>query len=227
MGLPLLERIIIEPSQSADSSVIWLHGLGASGSDFSDVIPMLNLPKMHRTRFVFPEAPIQAVTINGGAHMPAWYDISHIDLEKRQDAKGIEKSEERLRDLILQEQTLGIPVNKIILMGFSQGGAVAIHTALRYMEPLAGVGVLSSYLPMPQRVEAQRHTANLSIPIFMAHGAIDPVVPFLQAQRSRDALIKLGYEPVLESYPMEHSICSEECQDLGRWLQACLYPDHK
>lgn len=222
MGQSLLERIIIEPPQIANSSVIWLHGLGASGDDFSDVIPMLHLSRTHRTRFIFPHAPVQAVTINGGAHMPAWYDISHMDLEKRQDAKGIEESEKRLQDLIQQEKSLGIPVNKIIIMGFSQGGAVAVHTALRYVETLAGVGVLSSYLPVPQRVQAQRHTANLSIPIFIAHGTMDPVVSFSQAQRSQDALIKLGYEPVLKSYPMEHAICPQECQELGMWIQGCL-----
>tara|TARA_R110002110_G_scaffold65206_4_gene180021 strand:- start:105673 stop:106353 length:681 start_codon:yes stop_codon:yes gene_type:complete len=222
MADSLLERIIIEPKQIADSSVIWLHGLGASGDDFSDIIPMLGLSNTHRIRFIFPHAPHQAVTINGGAHMPAWYDISHVELDKRQDAVGILQSESWLIDLIVHEQEQGIPANKIIIMGFSQGGAVAGHTALRYTESLAGLGILSSYLPLPGLLKEQKHVANAAIPIFIAHGTMDPVVPISAAHQSQALLTELGYQPIIKSYPMAHAVCAQECLDLGQWIQNSL-----
>lgn len=215
----LLERIIIEPSERAKRSVIWLHGLGASGDDFSDIIPLLHLSDGHAIRFIFPHAIEQPVTINGGMKMPAWYDIRAINLFQNQDSKGILQSEQYIQSLIAHEVEQGIPVEQIALMGFSQGGAIALHTALHHESVLAGVGALSAYLPMGEYLIKQKPRKNLGIPIFIAHGLYDPVVPYQAALKSYETLTQMGYEIETHRYEMAHMVCPQECQAIGRWLQ--------
>lgn len=224
MAESLLERIIIEPKVPATSSVIWLHGLGASGDDFSDIIPLLRLPQDHRMRFIFPHAPIQPVTINGGMKMPAWYDIQKIDLLKSEDEAGLKRTEIRLHNLIAHEQQQGIASEQIVIMGFSQGGAVALYTGLRYPQRLAGVASLSGYLPMASTLEKEKRPENMNIPIWIAHGLVDPVVPYMQAMQSYTKLAELGYGPEQNAYGMAHMVCEEECLAIGRWLQKILTP---
>lgn len=219
MQTSLLERIIIEPSDTAKHSVIWLHGLGASGDDFSDIVPLLHLPEGHAIRFVFPHAKEQPVTINGGMKMPAWYDIQSVDLFQNQDSKGILQSEQYIQSLITHEVEQGIPVEQIALMGFSQGGAIALHTALHHENSLAGVGVLSGYLPMADNLIKQKPSKHLEMPIFVAHGLFDPVVPYQAALKSYEPLTQMGYDIEMHRYEMAHMVCPQECQAIGGWLQ--------
>ncbi len=217
-----LEAITIEPKRIADACIIWLHGLGADGHDFKDVVPSLGLAKDHAIRFVFPHAPTLPVTINGGMLMPAWYDIAALDFKATQDEKGIRHSEKSIRALIDKTLLQGIKSKRIILMGFSQGGALALHTALRFDQPLAGVGVLSAYLPIHHLLSEERNIANSQLSIFMAHGLADPVVPYMMGQASYGWLKSAGYTPAWHAYPMEHSVCYEELQDIGKWIQTQL-----
>ncbi len=217
-----LEAITIEPKKAADACIIWLHGLGADGHDFKDVIPSLGLSKEHTIRFIFPHAPTLPVTINGGMRMPAWYDIVALDSKAIQDEKGIRHSEKSVKALIYKTVSEGIKANRIILMGFSQGGALALHTALRFEQPLAGVGVLSAYLPIHHLLMNERNPANLRLSIFMAHGLADTVVPYMMGQASYGWLQNAGYTPQWHSYPMDHSVCYEELQDIGKWIQTQL-----
>lgn len=222
MTVALLDVVKVEPKREADACVIWLHGLGADGHDFVNVIPNLGLSKNHGIRFIFPHAPKQPVTINGGLVMPAWYDIAAIDLDSAQDEVGLKKSEMALRGLLHQQTEQGIYSDRIVLMGFSQGGALALHTALRLDKPLAGVGVLSSYLPLHQQVEEEQCVENDTISIFMAHGFMDPVVPYWIGQKSFAMLEKLGYEPTWHAYAMPHTVCLQELSDIGQWLRSVL-----
>lgn len=219
----VLEAVTIEPSHKADAVVIWLHGLGADGYDFVEAIPSLGLGKDHTIRFIFPHAPNLPVTLNNKFVMPAWYDIVAIDLNAPQDEKGIRTSEEALKKLIDNDIKRGIAPSRIILVGFSQGGALAIHTALRFEQPLAGVGLLSSYLPLHALVKQERHTQNAHIPIFIAHGTMDDIVPYAMGQRSYDYLKALDYEPIWHSYAMAHAVCDLELKDIGKWIQQCLH----
>lgn len=223
------DAITIEPKQKADACIIWLHGLGADGGDFAGVVPSLGLADKHAIRFIFPHAPDRPVTLNAGYIMPAWYDIVAIDFRAPQDEKGIKESEKNLQALIHQQIKAGIPCKRILLMGFSQGGALALHTALRFEQPLAGVGVLSGYLPLHPTLAHEKHSANATIPIFMAHGTRDPVVPYVMGQQSFERLQQAGFNPVWHPYPMEHTVCIQELIDIGQWINHQLplvYNDH-
>ncbi len=216
------QAVIIEPRSKHKASVIWLHGLGADGHDFEPVIPALRLPENHGIRFIFPHAPQRPVTINGGMVMRAWYDIKEMDLRKREDVEGIEASRQILENFIQREKEAGIPTEKILLAGFSQGGVIILHTGLRYPEPLAGLMALSTYLALPDKLETEAHPANLTIPIFMAHGTMDPVIPIQQGKNSADQLKQTGYAVSWHEYPMQHAVSLEEIEDIGQWLVETL-----
>jgi len=198
--------------------VIWLHGLGADGHDFEPIVPGLGLDKALGVRFVFPHAPRRPVSINMGMRMPAWYDIREVDLRREPDKKGMHESAAQIRDLIARENKRGVPTPKVVLAGFSQGGAVALHVALRYPERLAGVLALSTYLAGEESLEVEASAANRETPIFQAHGDLDPMVPVERGQEARDRLRALGYAVHWKTYPMEHQVCPEEIEDVGRWL---------
>jgi len=215
----LLETLEIETGASPRAAVIWLHGLGADGHDFEPIVPELGLPAAPALRFVFPHAPLQAVTINGGAVMRAWYDITG---DGRQDAAGIRASQTRVEALIARERARGIAARSIVLAGFSQGGAVALQTGLRHPERLAGILALSAYLPLPDTLAHEASEANRGVPIFMGHGTEDPLIPLSWATRSRDHLVALGYAIEWREYQMPHSVCAEEIEDVGRWLSGIL-----
>ena len=215
----LLETLEIETGASPRAAVIWLHGLGADGHDFEPLVPELGLPAAPALRFVFPHAPLQAVTINGGAVMRAWYDITG---DGRQDAAGIRASQTRVEALIARERARGIAARSIVLAGFSQGGAVALQTGLRHPERLAGILALSAYLPLPDTLAHEASEANRGVPIFMGHGTEDPLIPLSWATRSRDHLVALGYAIEWREYQMPHSVCAEEIEDVGRWLSGIL-----
>ena len=203
-------------------SVIWLHGLGADGHDFEPIVPELALPPALRLRFVFPHAPVRPVTINGGLSMRAWYDILTLDRGGPQDEAGIRASGELLEGLIEHEIERGVPPERIVLAGFSQGGAIALHTALRYPAALAGVVALSTYLPLSDRFEPEvasnPRAQSKALPIFMAHGSYDPVLPLALGTHARDLLAATGYEVEWHDYPMAHAVCAEEIADIRRWL---------
>ena len=217
--------IVLEPSENADASVIWLHGLGADGHDFEPVVPELDSAVTLRTRFVFPHAPVQPVTINGGAPMRAWYDILELALERRVDTAGVERSAARVTELVEEERRRGIPASRIVLAGFSQGGAVALHAGLRHPERLAGIMALSNYLAVRDGLREQLSPANREVPIFLAHGSQDPVVPLSASEASRVWLRGAGYRVQCHTYPMPHSVCGEELRDISCWLEQVLAPD--
>jgi len=217
----LPETIEVETGTKPDAAVIWLHGLGADGHDFEPVVPALRLPRRLAMRFVFPHAPEQPVTINMGMRMRAWYDIFQLGGGREDDA-GVRASEKLLAGLIEREKARGIAARRIVLAGFSQGGAVALQTGLRYPERLAGIMALSSYLPLAGTVEAERHAAGLDAPIFMAHGTQDEMIPLERAQRSRGMLESLGYEVEWRDYPMGHAVCPEELVHIADWILRVL-----
>lgn len=216
------DAVVIEPSEPADASVIWLHGLGADGHDFEPIVPHLGMHNTRHIRFVFPHAPQIPVTINGGYVMRAWYDIVDIDLRRRADEKGVRASEQILKDYVAEELAQGIEPNRIVVAGFSQGGAIALHTGLRYPKSLAGILALSTYLPLPEAAAAERHTNNDATPIFLAHGQQDPVIPFQAGENSRAQLESLGYSVEWHSYAMPHAVCPQEIIDIAVWLSAVL-----
>ena len=216
----VLETVEIETVREPRAAVIWLHGLGADGHDFEPIVPELGMPAAAPgVRFVFPHAPLQPVTINGGAVMRAWYDVTG---DGRQDAAGIRSSQARVEALIARERARGVAARSIVLAGFSQGGAIALQTGLRHPERLAGILALSTYLPLPDTVADEAHAANRDVPIFMAHGTQDPLIPLSWATRSRDHLVALGYAVQWREYPMPHSVCAKEIEDVGRWLRTIL-----
>ncbi len=219
---PLLPHIQIETAANPSAAVIWLHGLGADGNDFAGLVPELDLSACPAIRFVFPHAPDLPVTVNGGYVMPAWYDIYAPDLVKRQDEAGIRTSEKAIQALITREVARGIPAERIVLAGFSQGCAMALHTGLRYPQKLAGIIALSGYLPLADQFAAERHNANARTPIFMAHGSQDPVVVPARGEASRDLLTRLGYSVEWHSYPMPHSVHPQEVADIARFLTQVL-----
>ena len=216
-----LETIEVESGPRPDAAVLWLHGLGADGHDFGPVVPELRLPDRLAVRFVFPHAPVRPVTINMGARMRAWYDIQQLGGGKEDEA-GIRDSQQLLEGLIRGEMSRGIAPDRIVLAGFSQGGAIALQTALRHQDRLAGVLALSTYLPLAAQLEAERSTANRELPIFMAHGWHDPMIPIDRARHSRQALEGLGYRVEWREYPMPHSVCAEEISDISGWLAKVL-----
>jgi phospholipase/carboxylesterase len=220
----LLSAVELEPEGPADHAVIWLHGLGADGHDFPPIVPELRLDPALAVRWVFPHAPAIPVTLNGGMVMPAWYDIRGMDLRTRHDEPGIRLSAERITALIERENERGIPCERITLAGFSQGGAIAAHVALRHPKRLAGLVCLSTYLVLPDTLPAERSPANRGLPIFQAHGTLDPMVTFDRGLAARERLRELGHSVDWHEYPMEHQVCLEEIRDLGRWLGARLAP---
>jgi phospholipase/carboxylesterase len=216
-----LEALEIETGPVPRSSIIWLHGLGADGHDFEPIVGELALPA-EPVRFVFPHAPMQPVTINGGMVMRAWYDIVSSDLARREDADGVRASQALLEALIARERSRGTPANRIVLAGFSQGGAIALQTGLRHAERLAGILALSTYLPIADSLAAEGNAATRDIPIFYAHGRQDPVITIDRAERSRDLLARLGYTVEWHAYPMPHAVCPQEIDDIGAWLRRVL-----
>jgi phospholipase/carboxylesterase len=196
-----------------------MHGLGADGHDFEPVVPEVGLPGV---RWVFPHAPVRPVTINGGYPMRAWYDIVGLDRRSPEDEAGLAASAAGVRALVDEEKERGIPADRIVLAGFSQGGAVALHTALRHPERLGGVIALSTYLPLASRLATDAHPANAAAPIFMAHGLYDAVVPPALGEVSRDALVARGYDVEWHTYPVPHSVCAQEITDLRAWLLRAL-----
>jgi phospholipase/carboxylesterase len=219
----IFDAITIEPNKKAEAVVIWLHGLGADGYDFVDAVPSLGLGQDHAVRFIFPHAPSQPVTLNNNFVMPAWYDIVALEFDAPEDEKGIKDAQEILRKFINSVITQGIASTRIFLLGFSQGGALAIHTALRFDKPLAGVGVLSGWLPLRTSLLNEQHVANANIPIFMAHGSEDPLVPEKLGKHSCKLIKEAGHEVNWHSYPMAHSVCLAELNDIGKWIQQCLH----
>jgi phospholipase/carboxylesterase len=217
-----LEGIEIQTGENPAAAVIWLHGLGADGNDFVPIVDELRLPAGLSIRFIFPHAPMIPVTVNNGYIMRAWYDVSLDGIDRRPDARGLRASQIEIEKLIAYEKTRGIPANRIVLAGFSQGGAVTLQTGLRHPEPLAGMMVLSSYLPLAESVAAERSPASATVPVFMAHGRHDPVIAIGLAQRSVTQLTELGYVIEWHEYPMPHSVCAQEIADIQRWLQRVL-----
>ncbi len=213
------DRVVLEPGAGvvANAGVIWLHGLGADGHDFVPFAPQLRFPRGCEPRFVFPHAPVQAVTINNGVRMRAWYDILGLSADAREDEPGIRRSVARVEKLIREEQEGGIPAHRIVIAGFSQGGAIALHTALRHAATLAGILVLSAWLPLPGTL-GEASSANERTPILMCHGLYDPILPIQLAERSRDALTGRGYAVEWKTYPMEHQVCAPEAVDISAWL---------
>jgi phospholipase/carboxylesterase len=217
----MLQTVERETAPEPAASVIWLHGLGADGYDFDPIVPALRLPGGPEIRYVFPHAPIRPVTINGGAEMRAWYDIVAIQRGAHEDEAGIRESAAGVAALLRREAERGIPAHRVVLVGFSQGGAVALHAGLRYPEKLAGIVALSSYLPL-RAAAAEFHAANRATPIFMGHGSLDPVVPAVLGEESAKFLTDAGYHVQFKSYVMPHSVCPEEVEDIRRWMGSTL-----
>jgi phospholipase/carboxylesterase len=215
------DAIELETGPQPTASVVWLHGLGADGTDFVPVVDALDLPA-RPIRFVFPHAPMRAVTINQGYVMRAWYDIVSTDLDRRADERGVRESQRLIEGLVERERGRGVAAERIVLAGFSQGGAIALQTGLRHAERLAGIMALSCYVPLAASLEAERSAANRAVPVFMAHGTHDPVIPLRLARESRDLLLSLGYEVAWHEYPMEHSVSPEEVEAIGMWLRRVL-----
>jgi phospholipase/carboxylesterase len=218
----LLDCVEHETGPQPTHSVIWLHGLGADGHDFAPIVPELQLPASLAVRFVFPHATIQPVTINGGMAMRSWYDILTPNLVKREDETGIRISEQAIQALIARENARGIPSSRIVLAGFSQGCAMTLHTGIRFKEKLAGLMGLSGYLPLIDMAGHECAPANAETPIFLAHGTHDPVVTLERADASRAKLVDLGYQVQWHTYPMPHSVCAQEIDDISSFLQSVL-----
>jgi phospholipase/carboxylesterase len=219
-----LDYIELEPTGRASASVIWLHGLGADGNDFVPIVPELDLPDSLDIRFIFPHAPVRPVTINGGMRMRAWYDILAIERGAREDDAGIRESQSLVEQLMAAEKARGIAADRIVVAGFSQGGAIALQTGLRHAERLGGILALSTYLPLRESLAKEAAAPNKSVPIFMAHGQYDHMIPEPLGAYSRDQLAAQGYSVDWHAYPMEHQVCLEEIRDIGAWLVKVLGP---
>ncbi|MFT4101167.1 MAG: alpha/beta hydrolase [Burkholderiaceae bacterium] len=221
-----LTTIELATGAAPTASVVWLHGLGASGDDFVPIVPELDLKALRQAagdvRFVFPNAPSRPVTVNNGYVMPAWYDIFGFGGRAGEDEAGLRASQAAIESLVARERSRGVPARKIVLAGFSQGCAMTLMTGLRHAERLAGLMCLSGYLPLADRTSAERQAANDDVPIFMAHGTHDPMIPIQRAEASRDALRALGYTVQWHAYPMPHSVCPEEIEDISDWLLKVL-----
>ena len=216
----MLAQVEVSTGPEPKGSVIWMHGLGADGWDFVPIVRELPLPEGLDLRFVFPHAPERAVTINNGYRMRAWYDISMQDLARKPDEVGIRESQKSIDMLIARERERGMAADKIILAGFSQGGAIALQAGLRHADSLGGIAALSTYLTLDDSLEREATASNKRIPIFMAHGTQDPIVPYALAEASRRKLEARGYAVEWHDYPMPHSVCPEEVTDLAKWLAA-------
>ncbi|WP_395405319.1 alpha/beta hydrolase [Pseudoduganella sp. UC29_106] len=218
----VLESIEVTTSDNPEVSIIWMHGLGADGNDFVPLVDELDLGGLPGIRFIFPHANTMPVTINGGYVMRAWYDIIHTDLGRQEDEKGLRESQILVEALIAREKARGIPASRIILAGFSQGCAMTLQTGLRHPERLAGLMCLSGYVPLADKVAAERSAVSTQTPIFMVHGRMDPVIPVGRATASRDLLQSLGYQVEWHEYYMQHSLCQEEVEHISRWLKHVL-----
>lgn len=221
--MPLLPHIELECGRDPAASIIWMHGLGADGNDFVPIVGEMELP-VRPVRFIFPHAPVRAVTINGGFQMRAWYDVLSDDFSRREDDMGVRESQNMIEALIQRENERGTSSRDIVLAGFSQGGAMALHTGLRHPERLAGILALSTYVPVSKTLEAEVSPANRDVPIFMAHGTADPIIPLWLAGSSRQLLERLGYDVQWHEYQMEHAVIWEEVADIARWLRGVLDP---
>jgi phospholipase/carboxylesterase len=217
-----LERITVEPKTAATSCVIWLHGLGDSGNGFAPVVPVLGLPQNHSIRFIFPHAPEQPVTINQGYVMRSWYDIKSLDLHNRADLAGVEQAEKAVQALIQEQIDAGIPAEKIVLAGFSQGGVVSLYTGLRYQQKLAGILALSCYLPEGDKLPNNLSDANKQTVILQNHGTQDEVVPVMLGQKAHELLKQQGYNTTWKTYAMPHSVIQEQLVEISQWLQQRL-----
>ncbi len=217
-----LPAVELETAPGPSASVIWLHGLGADGNDFVPIVPELALPTTPAVRFVFPHAPVRAVTINNGMRMRAWYDIAAADLNNRADIAGVRQSREQIEALIAREKARGVAAARIVLAGFSQGGAIALYAGLRHTARLAGILALSTYLVQADKLPIEAAAANRDVPIFMAHGTADPIVRFEWGLASRRALEANGNPVEWHEYPIEHSVCLEEVRAVGAWLARLL-----
>ena len=215
-----LETIERQTGPEPTWSIVWLHGLGADGNDFVPLVPQLLRPGWPAIRFVFPNAPVRAITVNAGMRMRAWYDITGFDLSRREDEAGVRQSMAQVEALIAREHERGVPSSRILLAGFSQGGAITLATGLRREQPLAGLIALSTYLPLAANSIAESTVAARATPVFMAHGSLDPVVPEMLGRSGRDAMLALGMSVEWHSYPMAHQVCPPEVQALTAWLDA-------
>jgi len=222
MTSDILPSIELETAPGAGTSVIWLHGLGADGNDFVPIVPELGIPSAKPVRFIFPHAPVRPVTINNGFRMRAWYDIAAADLTNRADLVGVRESCSQVEALVAREKTRGVPASRIVLAGFSQGGAIALYAGLRHVERLAGIIALSTYLVAPDTLAAEASEANRGVPIFMAHGTADPVVRPEWGEASRRMLVDSGYPVEWHTYGMPHSVCMEEIVAIGAWMRKVL-----
>lgn len=217
----LLDTVEHETGSDPRWCVLWLHGLGADGNDFAPIVPELVRREWPALRFVFPHAPVRAVTINGGARMRAWYDIRDFDLANRADLEGVDESVSQINALIEREAGRGIPPQRLLLAGFSQGGAITLAAGLARTPPLAGLIALSTYLPMPQALAQERlQPQAASQPLFMAHGVFDPVVPVTAGEAAMETMRDFGFDAHWRRYPMQHQVCAEEIADLGHWMDA-------
>jgi len=214
------QTVEIETGSEPSASVIWLHGLGADGHDFEPIVPELRLPDTLPLRFVFPHAPVRPVTLNGGMAMRAWYDIISLDRNGPVDAAGINESSALLESLIAREEQGGINPGRIVLAGFSQGGAIAINTVLRSGRKLAGLMALSTWLALPETLQAD--SVDASTPVFMAHGRFDPMIPMQYGRSAADALVDAGFDVDWHDYPMAHAVCPQEIDDIRNWLLGAL-----
>lgn len=222
LELPALKAVELISGPAPSASVIWLHGLGADGHDFEPLVPQIHWPGAPDIRFVFPHAPVRPVTINGGMPMRAWYDILSIDSNRGHDRPGIVDSVRQVAALVGRELDRGVPSGRIILAGFSQGGAIALQLALRYPKNLAGLIALSTYLLFPDELESQLHQANRALPVFAGHGTLDPMVPFNKGKSLAHRLETLGYSLEWHSYPIPHAVCPQEVSDITAWLRGRL-----
>ena len=216
--MELLPHVELATGADPAGTVIWLHGLGADGNDFVPIVPELGIPSSRPVRFVFPHAPVRAVTINNGFRMRAWYDISAADLTNRADLAGVRESQSLVEALVAHETSRGVPASRIVLAGFSQGGAIALQAGLRHKERLGGIVALSTYLTLQESLAAEASPANRATPIFMGHGTEDPIVPLALAEASAKALRTHGYTVEWHAWPMPHSVCAEEVQLLASFL---------
>jgi phospholipase/carboxylesterase len=217
-----MQTVELQTGPRPDAAVLWLHGLGADGHDFEPIVPELRLPATTRIRFVFPHAPLRPVTINQGHVMRAWYDVRALAGVRREDEAGVRQSARQIEALLARERQRGIAPRRIVIAGFSQGGAMALHVGLRYADRLAGILALSCYLPLSNTLPTEASPANRDVPIFWAHGLHDPMIPQAMAEQGRAQLAELGYQIDWHQYPIPHSVSAEEIADVARWLERVL-----
>ena len=222
MNTNLLPCIEIEPAEQATATVIWLHGLGADGNDFAGIVPALNLPESAAIRFIFPHAPERPVTVNNGWVMRAWYDILEMNISRKVDTASLLESAEQISDLVRRETDRGIPAERIVLAGFSQGGAVAYQAGLAYPQPLAGILALSTYVPCEQSLREALQPDNRALPVMIAHGSQDDVVPAQLGEAAIELLKELGFAPQWRTYPIDHSVSLDEISMISSWLKNVL-----